>query len=109
MQSPIPALNSDVCPRCGARVGEVQADYCPSCGALLQPARKSVLVLKIIGAICLGLLALALAGVGACLLLLGGLGAAGSGGAGEMLAAAVTCLVLALLMLAGIIFLVMKR
>jgi hypothetical protein len=75
----------------------------------VQRAPHSASVWKIIGAVCLGLLAVPLAGAGACLLLLGGLGASGSGGAGGMLGAAAICLLLALLMLAGMIALIVKR
>jgi hypothetical protein len=90
-------------------VGRTNSPYCPSCGALVQPARKSVSVIKIIGAVLLGLMALPLAGVGACLLILGGMGMAGTGGMGDIVGPAIGCLFAALLMLAGMIALIIKR
>lgn len=106
MQTPFPNSEPGVCPRCGANVGQSNSPYCPSCGALVQQAPKSTSVIKIIIAVLLGFTALGSAGVGACLLLLGGLGA---GGSGELIAIAVGCLLAALLMLAGMIFLIIKR
>jgi hypothetical protein len=101
-------LGPGVCPRCGANVGQSNSPYCPSCGALLQQAPKSTSVVKIIVAVFLGMAALGSAGVGACLLLLGGMGMAGGDGAG-MIGVAIGFLVVALLMLAGMIALILKR
>lgn len=106
MQPILPSPDPDLCPRCGANVGHINSPYCPSCGALVKPTPKSTSVIKIIIAVLLGLAALGSAGVGACLLILGGLGA---GGGGELMAVAAGCLLAALLMFAGMIALVVKR
>lgn len=104
MQSPLPKFEYGVCPRCGANLSQTNSPYCPSCGALVQQAPKSTSVIKIIFAVLLGIAATGSAGVGACLLILGGLGAGG-----ELMAVAAGCLLAALLMLVGMIFLIVKR
>ena len=65
-EPPIPSPTPGLCPRCGVAVAEGQT-YCPNCGTALKSAASPGLTVgKILGAICLGGLALIAGAIGTC-------------------------------------------
>src|SRR5688500_13024820 len=69
MQPPIPPVEA-ICPSCGHVIEKSRMKFCSNCGAALHGSSSGALSgLKIFGVICLGMLALPLAGGGACFLL----------------------------------------
>jgi len=68
MRPPIPAVEA-TCPKCGQLVDSGRTTYCPNCGGALITSFPAVSILKLLGAICLGLLVLPLGAAGACFLI----------------------------------------
>lgn len=102
MQPPIPSPET-TCPSCGHVLGTARMKYCPNCGAGLTSSSSAVSGLKIFGAICLGVLALPSAGMGACFLVLSGLD---GGVEWQMAGIALGLLLFAALLVLGIVKLV---
>lgn len=79
---------------------------CPNCGRNIAPTSSSTSVLKIIGAICLGLISFVAGGLGACFLLIGGI--SGGEGAG-FFGFAIGAVVVAALCIWGMVLLIKKK
>lgn len=79
---------------------------CPNCGQKIAPTSSSTSVLKVLGAVCLGLVSFVAGGLGACFLLIGGV--AGGEGLG-FFGLSIGLVVVAALCIWGMVLLVKKK